>query len=212
MNNNQKICKLCNKKYLNIYTNTKTGSKYTSNTMFCSKSCATKFQKSGVELSKDLIEKEILEFILSKNRYCTNSEIITAIKRSTKTLTKFKISVSELNSILGFRKNNSNFSNNVYSILQNNYANIVCEYTNEELLSPKGFPLRIDFYIPSENLMIEADGTQHYDENHMWFSKYCQCNDELKNQFCKDNNIKLVRIKYKKKITENYILNCISNS
>jgi hypothetical protein len=212
MKSNKKICKFCNKEYLNLYTNMQYGTKYTLNTIFCSKSCAAKARRSSEELTKEVVEKEILEFILSKNRYCTNSEIINTIKRSNKTLTKLKISMCNLNNMLGFFKSNSNFENNIYNALSANYNNIICEYTNEKLLSPKGYPLRIDFYIPSKNLMIEADGLQHYDENHIWYSEYSKECDEIKNQYCLDNNIKLVRIIYKKLITEKYVLDCIINS
>ena len=56
-----------------------------------------------------------------------------------------------------------------------------------------------DFYIPSSNLCIEYDGQQHY---HMQFDyslldlmnrKYI---DNIKTEYCKSNNITLIRIPY----------------
>lgn len=65
-------------------------------------------------------------------------------------------------------------------------------------------PLPFDFYIPSLNIAIEYDGKQHFevvpfskDENkNIENFKRCQQNDKIKTQYCKDNNIKLVRIPY----------------
>lgn len=62
--------------------------------------------------------------------------------------------------------------------------------------------LFFDFYIPHLNICIEFDGEQHYKpikffgglENH----KYISYNDNIKNNYCKDNNIKLIRIPYYK--------------
>lgn len=59
---------------------------------------------------------------------------------------------------------------------------------------------RYDFYIPSENLVIEVDGQQHFTG---WGNNYLSLKEEkkrdaIKNQFCIDNFIKILRIKYDK--------------
>lgn len=62
-------------------------------------------------------------------------------------------------------------------------------------------PLRFDFYLPDYNMCIEFDGKQHYevdgficpDEERL---KYNQNNDAIKNDYCKNNNINLIRILY----------------
>ena len=35
----------------------------------------------------------------------------------------------------------------------------------KDLISPKGYPLRFDFYLPGYNTCIEYDGAQHQEEN-----------------------------------------------
>jgi len=72
--------------------------------------------------------------------------------------------------------------------------------------------LPFDFYLPNNNCCIEFDGGQHFNAVN-WFGgqeghekqKY---RDELKNQYCKKNGIKLIRIPYtmKKEEIEPYIL------
>ncbi|MDT9337763.1 hypothetical protein P3F01_15495 [Clostridium perfringens] len=68
--------------------------------------------------------------------------------------------------------------------------------------------LPFDFYIPSNNILIEIDGEHHFRPMGVWKNKneirsssnfeYTQYHDKLKNSFCKDNNIKLIRIPYYK--------------
>ena len=61
-------------------------------------------------------------------------------------------------------------------------------------------PLPFDFYVPELNLCIEADGIQH-SEPCDWFGgekqfKKQQEYDNIKNEFCKSNNINLLRIRH----------------
>ena len=60
--------------------------------------------------------------------------------------------------------------------------------------------LRFDFYIPKLNLCIEADGEQHF-RSVDWFGgeekfKRQKQRDSIKNEFCKSNDIGLLRIRY----------------
>lgn len=60
--------------------------------------------------------------------------------------------------------------------------------------------LPFDFYIPSMNMCIEYDGKQHYEINSL-YSKIddfidIKIRDTIKNIYCKENNINLLRIPY----------------
>ncbi len=64
--------------------------------------------------------------------------------------------------------------------------------------------LKFDFYLPNYNLCIEYDGEQHFMLKEFWggqkeFEKI-QKRDKIKTQYCIDNNINLLRIKYDKDI------------
>lgn len=62
-----------------------------------------------------------------------------------------------------------------------------------------GYSARFDFYIDNKYL-IEFDGIQHFKEGHGWNNRsnltQIQERDMIKNQWCKDNNIPLIRIPY----------------
>ena len=61
-------------------------------------------------------------------------------------------------------------------------------------------PLPFDFYLPDYNLCIEYDGSQHYVKNE-FFSKHDpfeerQLKDHIKNMYCKEHGINMLRIPY----------------
>ena len=56
--------------------------------------------------------------------------------------------------------------------------------------------LPFDFYLPELNICIEYDGRQHYDSDSKYYSKTQVYHDHLKNQYCKDHGIKLVRMRW----------------
>ena len=60
--------------------------------------------------------------------------------------------------------------------------------------------LRFDFYLPQHNVCVEFDGEQHFKPID-WFGgetqlKYIQHNDNIKNTYCYDCGIHLIRIPY----------------
>lgn len=61
-------------------------------------------------------------------------------------------------------------------------------------------PLRVDFYLPEYNMCIEFDGLQHFEPIDFFGGeesfKNLKENDELKDTYCKDNGINMLRIPY----------------
>ena len=61
-------------------------------------------------------------------------------------------------------------------------------------------PLPFDFYLPELSTIIEFDGRQHFQETD-YFSyslEKTKMHDEIKEQYCKDNGLNLIRIPYTK--------------
>ena len=59
--------------------------------------------------------------------------------------------------------------------------------------------------MPNLNICIEFDGEQHFRSHYIWGEesfKLTQIRDKIKNEYCKENNIKLIRIKYNENIYE----------
>ena len=105
-------------------------------------------------------------------------------------------------------------------LLQNNILHNE-QYSFNDLKSSFGAPLRFDFYLPLYNLCIEYDGEGHYspinwngcsDDKALISFDTIKRNDELKNKYCKDNNVNLLRISYPdydniEKILDDYLSN-----
>lgn len=64
-------------------------------------------------------------------------------------------------------------------------------------------PLRFDFYLPNNNILIEFDGRQHFEPVKFWSGmdaeknyRLNQIRDKIKDDYCKEHNIELIRIPY----------------
>ena len=81
-------------------------------------------------------------------------------------------------------------------------------YYRREYVFPNLPNRRFDFYIPCCNVCIEYDGSQHFDKNNPFYSEKNVQRDKEKDNFCKDNDIILLRIPYTDfdKISISYIL------
>jgi very-short-patch-repair endonuclease len=78
-------------------------------------------------------------------------------------------------------------------------------------------PLPFDFYLPDHNTCIEFDGEHHYiniryNNKNINSLKNTQQRDTIKNNYCKQKNIRLIRISYKEiiSITSEQIMNLIT--
>lgn len=93
------------------------------------------------------------------------------------------------------------------------------EYSFNECINPKtNYKLRFDFYLPEYNCCIEYDGIQHfkyYETGWVTKQKYEDTiyRDTIKNLYCKNNKIKLIRIPYTeyKNINQKYLKELIFN-
>lgn len=66
--------------------------------------------------------------------------------------------------------------------------------------------LPFDFYLLDYNCCIEFDGRQHFESIELWggveYLTQIKKHDQIKNNFCEKNDIKLIRIKYDENIVE----------
>lgn len=93
----------------------------------------------------------------------------------------------------------------IIQLLNDNSIIYEMEKTFDTCISPLGHKLPFDFYLPTENIVIEYDGEHHYKvafgqtEDKLKKQKEY---DIIKNNWCKQNKITIKRIPYyKKKIT-----------
>jgi hypothetical protein len=108
--------------------------------------------------------------------------------------------------------NESKGEKEIKTFLINNNINYKTQKTFEKCFYKQ--KLKFDFYLPKYNICIEYDGDQHYtmyrfekDDSKL---KIRKIRDKIKNKYCKENNIKLIRLNPTniKKIN-NYLYNLI---
>ena len=69
------------------------------------------------------------------------------------------------------------------------------EKTFNDCLSPKNNKLPFDFYLQDYNLIIEFDGQHHFKP--IWSNfETIKLHDKIKNEYCRNNKIELIRISY----------------
>lgn len=95
--------------------------------------------------------------------------------------------------------------NEIRKLLLDNNINFATEYTFNDLKGVHNGILRFDFAIFDSNNqlieLIEFDGRQHYEGpggnwTHSYSKETLEENDRRKNEYCQNNNIKLIRIPY----------------
>lgn len=106
--------------------------------------------------------------------------------------------------------------NRILKILSRNNITFDKEKSFDGCINPvTNAKLKFDFYLPDYNICIEYDGEQHFKE-----VPFCpdtleerQERDRIKDIFCKNNNIKLIRIPYTdfKQINDKFLLDKISS-
>lgn len=78
-------------------------------------------------------------------------------------------------------------------------------HQSEYSVKINGRQYRFDFYLPDYNMFIEYDGSQHYEPTRYYGGNIeknneilleTQRRDKIKNTYCKENNINLLRIPY----------------
>ena len=86
----------------------------------------------------------------------------------------------------------------IKNYLEKTNINYIREKTFEDCSNNK--KLRFDFYLPEKNIIVEYDGKHHYKPID-WFGGEYTLNkmiisDNIKNEYCSKNNIRLIRIPY----------------
>lgn len=115
----------------------------------------------------------------------------------------------------GIKTRYSKFQHNINLVIKAlfPYRDIVFEKAFDDCRNTKtNYCLRFDIFIPSLNLAIECDGKAHSDKNNYYnvLTKKAgytptYITDAIKNAYCLENDITLIRIPYKRKIDENYV-------
>jgi len=111
----------------------------------------------------------------------------------------FKQAVNGHLSGRGCRKcNQSKGEREIYKLLKEKGVHFLTEHKFDDCRNIN--PLPFDFYLPDHNVCIEFDGKQHFISNSYFKHEKFEdrlIRDKIKNEYCHNNNIRLIRISYK---------------
>ncbi len=117
----------------------------------------------------------------------------------------------------GSRYTQANFhkaETNLVKLIEHIYgkSKVYTSYHPKWALSPKNVLYEYDIYVPSENLLIEYNGRQHYEfvpffHKTMVRFKRQQQRDKLKSQLAETHGCRLVTFKHDEPITKNFVTN-----
>lgn len=160
----------------------------------CGSNVKRKKEQVQEELNSFSDEIEVVEYINSDKVVVMHTICGTTVNRPMTELRKHRgFYCPVCKSSYGVRK--------IIKYLTENNIEFIREYEFDDCKNIKKLPF--DFYLPKLNCCIEYDGDHHDRVLYHWggevrFSEV-QKRDSIKNNFCKDNNIYLLRIKDKYK-------------
>lgn len=90
----------------------------------------------------------------------------------------------------------------IANYLSDNNIQYIQEYRFNDCTNSDGYMLPFDFYLPKYNVLIEYDGPHHVEPIKGWGGlekfKRILCNDSIKNNYCREHSIPLLRIPHNK--------------
>lgn len=143
----------------------------------------------------DYIQKVFNKIAYEKQRYVCGEDL-KAYGISIYHLSTLKFSIVKANEKLGLYKTQSVFEDMVIHILRDHNIVFETQKTYDTCKSNKGHLLRFDLYIPCINTLVELDGNQHVDNKSPWANPGQWERDSVKTNWCRTNNIPLIRIPY----------------
>jgi len=193
----------------------------------CSEDCLRKHRQNLTLKQRGLnydnvigkIEKYIIENYQNFGIIKTLKECLKDNHISPKTYYKYSkqynISYNLILANNNIPKQHSKFQTSITKYVKNyfNGCKIIEEATFDNCINPEtNCKLRFDIYIPDKNIAIECDGIQH-NKRDSYFNILAiksgftpsYVTDKIKESYCKENNIKLIRIPYSRTINQKYV-------
>lgn len=172
----------------------------------CKKNKISESQKLSYNHVKEYVESKGYELLTNEYKN-TRTKLLLKCKDNH----EFYISLDNLKKDKGCPKckNNSKGEIEIIKYLDGMNINYIYQHTFENCKHKQ--LLRFDFYLKDYNILIEYDGIQHFKAvSHFGGEegfKETKIRDEIKNDYAKNNNIKLIRIPYWEIKNINKILN-----
>ena len=147
---------------------------------------------------RELLARAIKSYIQHRGCYTGITALMRELNVSFEAIRRtYALDIKAINRELGFRDVKASwYEFTAYNSLSALFGadSVFTEYGFPDLLSSRHFPLRFDFWIPKEKLLVEVDGDQHHNTGNKYFKETTVKNDMLKDRYARDHGYKLIRI------------------
>jgi hypothetical protein len=158
------------------------------------------------QILKSLIEK--------KNRYVTRKELASYLGVSSSLLSVYKLPLENINAEYRFyprAKGYEMFVGEVFSEMFPMYSLVKQKtYSDCRASESKRSVLKFDYYCPELNLLLEVDGPGHFNPACKYYAPEVVIRDQIKNEYCQQNGIPLIRIPYEPKYFKSHVQSYLS--
>jgi hypothetical protein len=158
------------------------------------------FESKSLDIEEFIQKSKLTSDFIYSYEECSYTNITTKIKLNCPNHGYFEVNpFLHLNNGLSCKKcDESIFTKKIKPILRKNNINYLQQHKFDDCKNH--YQLPFDFYIPSKRTCIEFDGIQHFQpvEHFGGIKAYEQLkqNDKIKNEYCEENYINLIRIRY----------------
>lgn len=146
------------------------------------------------------LKQSILAYIKQQGQYTPLRDILDVFHINYhSTFQRMGWSIQEFNQQVGFSKSSISYGQTyMYRRLRQQFPWVQIDTQRKfiDLISPKGYPLRYDLYLPLYKIAIQIDGPQHRDPNNKYYSQYLIQRDLIKTKYAASRGIYLLRIPF----------------
>lgn len=150
-----------------------------------------------VKMKKDYAATRYIKAIIGKmGRYVGIVEFMDKTNLAFESLCKYDI--ESINKSLGMKwDRRSAAENDLYEFLVKVFGKdgVSREHTFMDCRGKKGWPLRFDYFLPEEKILIELDGSSHNVDNNL-HKDLTDENREIKREYAERNGMRLLVYKY----------------
>lgn len=187
------------------------------NAKLCSRYCQGVYVQNHVcdfKWKKEELEALIIDYY-KEHGYVNSNTILKDLHLTYKSLKKNNLLLLDLAKKAGLNpdaKRTSMFEDEIYEIILENFPQLKIERQHRNPNCKDKLALPFDFFLPEYNLFIEADGVQHFRKNNgnPHFDD-TRNHDTIKNKFCVENGFYLLRIRYKRIINKEKLVNMLKD-
>jgi len=147
--------------------------------------------------TKESLETAIINEIRHEGAQIPAAELVKRLHFDYALVVKYGIRLYDMHVKAGVKYFNNTSYNELRFLKKAKriFKNVYSQYKFNDCRSTiTGRRLQFDFFIEDVNTLVEIDGEQHSNKSHLFYSQKLKIHDEIKNEYARRKDIRLIRI------------------